>query len=80
MNDGINKHGQELRAVQVRLTENTISKVEEIQYFFECNNKTDALVRSVRLTHSIVEALKNGGSIEMHLSNGLIKELKINGR
>lgn len=65
------------RPVQMRLRTETIGLIDELKRLFHSSNRTDAVVRAVRLAHSIATEVAGGGRIELHRKNGEIRELLI---
>lgn len=69
-------HG--LRDVKIQISLNTIAMVDFIEEFMGCKNRTDALVRCVRLGYNILCEIRDGSRIELHRRNGDVKELLLN--
>lgn len=66
-----------VRPVQMRLRLETIAKIDELKRFFETSNRTDAVVRAIRLAHSIASEMAQGSRIELHRRSGEVRELLI---
>ncbi len=67
----------EIVKVNMGLRKHTIQQVRDLVRQFKVENRTDAVVEAVRLAHSILEEMENGGRVELHRRNGEVRELVV---
>ena len=66
-----------MQLVQTWFRSDTLNKIEKLTKFFGTTNKCDVVVCSVKIAHMVAIEVLNGGRIELHRSNGDVKELVI---
>ncbi len=61
--------------IELGLRKSTIKKIDSLVDHFEVGHRTNAIVKAVRLAHSILREMDKGGRIEVHRRNGDVREL-----
>jgi hypothetical protein len=64
-----------MKIVKMSLTETTINTINSLFCFFETENKTLVVSRSIRLANFIAKEIMNGNKILVELPNGKTKQL-----
>lgn len=66
---------QETCPVQMRLRPETLEAIDNLKVFYQTDNRTDVVARSIRLTDQIAAEILKGGVIEVHRQDGSVYRL-----
>lgn len=58
------------KLVQVKMSEDTLSKIENVQNRIHSETKTGAIRSSIAIANMVIDAISNGGNVIIEEKNG----------